>query len=114
PFLAVVGVERSTRNEGYILFESCFKQLLAVHALRQGDPQEQTTFGMRPLHFWRKKLLKRFQHGVAALTIDAADQLDVLVEEVVARHFIRHDLSEGGSVKIASLFQLNQFGDNVG
>src|SRR5262249_18488819 len=83
--VAVAGIERIAGHEGDVLLERRLKELVRIHPLRQRDPQEQASLRMSPAHFCREVLLQSLHHHIAPLAIDAADQLDVLVEEVVAR-----------------------------
>src|SRR5208282_3347899 len=69
---------------------------------------------MSPGHFRREELFQSLQHYVAPFAIDLTNQLDVLVEEPIARHFVGHELSEGRSVQIGTLLQLRQLTDDLG
>ncbi len=67
----------------------------------------------RPGNFRWTVLGERFHHHVAPLAIDAANQLDVLVEEVIARHFVGHHLDKRRGVQVGALLELHKFGDHV-
>src|SRR5207302_9583843 len=49
---------------------------------------------------------------IAAFAIHAPDQLDVLIEKVVARHFMGHHLYESRAVEIRALLELDQLADH--
>ena len=111
--VAVVGVKAIAGNEGHVFRQSRGQQRLRVTAFRHRHPQEQPALGMGPGHFAREVLVQSVEHGVAALAIDLANELDVLVEEAVAGDFIGDVLVEGGGVQVRGLLQLHQLADDV-
>src|ERR1017187_1156508 len=68
---------------------------------------------MSPGHFRGEELFQSLKHYVAPFAIDLTNQLDVLVEESIACHFVGHELSEGRSVQVGTLLQLRQFADDL-
>src|SRR5947209_3746462 len=86
--VAIRSIEAVARNKSYIFANGGLKQLLRVRTCRQRDPKEESTLGTSPCHFRGKVLGQGFQHHIAAFAIHAPDQLDVLIEKVVARHFM--------------------------
>src|SRR5208283_3475706 len=68
---------------------------------------------MSPGDCWREKFLQRLQHYVSAFAVDLTNQLDVLVEEAIARNFIGHELREGRGVQIGALLQLRELANHL-
>src|SRR5437764_912242 len=100
-FLAI-RVKRVAGYKRHVLLKPRFKEFLRIHALWQGDPQEQPTLRMSPGNFGRKKFLQSGKHHVTTFAINATDQLDVLVEEIVAGDLVGQHLDEGGSVQVSA------------
>jgi len=86
--MSVRCIEGIPRHKSYVLAKGRFEKSLGIHALGQGHPQEQSTHGPRPGQFGRKASGQCFEHDIAAFAIDAADELHVLVEKIVARYLV--------------------------
>ncbi len=112
-FDAVVRIERISRHKRNVLFERGVEYGLHVQAFGQSYPEEQTALGMSPGDGGWEEFLQRLQHHVAAFGIHLANQLYVLVEESIARHFVGHELRERRSVQVGALLQLRQLADNL-
>src|SRR6516225_10946890 len=111
--MSVGCVERVAGNEGDVLADRSLEELLGVHAFGQRHPQEKTALGTGPGYFRREGLSEDLQHNVAALAIDASYELNVLIEKVISRHFVGHDLGGSGGVQVRALFQLHKLGDDL-
>src|SRR5579863_6380873 len=111
--MAVVGIETVPWDEGDFFGERGAEQRLRVSSFGHRNPKEQASLGMGPGDFRRKILVESMQHGIAALAVDLADELDVLIEEAVAGNFVRYVLIERGSVQVGRLLELHQFDDHV-
>src|ERR1019366_9568996 len=68
---------------------------------------------MSPGYFRWEELLQSLKHHVTAFAVDLTNQLDVFVEESIARDFVGHELSEGRSVQVSALLQLRQLADDL-
>src|SRR5208283_1646409 len=69
---------------------------------------------MSPGYCGGEEFFQRLQHYVPPFAIDLTNQLDVLVEESIARYFVGHELGESRSVQVGTLLQLRQLGDDLG
>src|SRR5271165_1405631 len=107
------GIEGVTGNESDVLAQGSVQQLHGVNSRRQGHPQEQPAFRMRPCHLRREVVVESLQHGVAAFTIDTANKFDVLFEEAILGDFVGDHLVEGAGVEVGALLQLHQTADDV-
>src|ERR1035438_832051 len=68
---------------------------------------------MSPCHRRREVLSQSLQHHGAAFAIKLTDQLFMLVEKSIARHFVGHELSKGRSVQVGALLELSQLSDDL-
>src|SRR5208282_6397528 len=87
--------ETISRDKGHVLLQSLLQKNVCVHALGQGDPEEQSSLRTRPGYLRRKVPGQGVQHVVAALPVDDAQLLHMLVEKVVAGHFVGDSLRKG-------------------
>src|ERR1019366_198750 len=112
-FVAIAGVEGIARHERYILLDCRFEKGLDINSCGQSYPEKEPTLRMSPSDFRREELFQSLKHYVAAFAIDLTNQLDVFVEESIARDLVGHELSEGRSVQVGALLQLRQFADDL-
>src|SRR5690349_1068719 len=101
-------VETISRNKRHFFADCVFKEFLAVHSLRQSNPQEQSALRMSPLHIFGEEFFQSCEHDIATLAIDLADEFHVSVQQAVFRDLVCHELSEGRGMQVRSLFKLNQ------
>src|SRR5690349_1221402 len=87
-------IEGVAGDEGYALSNCGFQNLAAVERLRQGHPQEQTALRVSPFHFGRKEFFQSFEHYVATLAVEIANNFHMLFQEAVAHNLVCHMLRE--------------------
>src|SRR4051794_2315371 len=110
--VSLAWIEAITGHEGDFLLDRRFQQSLTIRPRWQRHPEKEPAVRVRPRYFFRKKFIECLEHYVATLGINLANQLHVLIEEVVRGYFVRNHLVEGAGVQVGALLQLHQFADD--